>query len=153
MRRTWLRGGGLLGIAVLKELEKGPVHGYALMSRFEEVYGFRPSPGAIYPILKKLTEMGLVSVEERAEGGRGVKVYSLTDKGRRFLSERRKAVEKLEKFAARMKLAKEYGFTRLAAGLFWLFKNIDEIPPEKLEELSRDVKALCERIEKLRWVG
>jgi DNA-binding PadR family transcriptional regulator len=153
LRRTWLRGGGFLGLAVLYELEKGPIHGYALMSRFEEIYGFRPSPGAIYPVLKKLMGMGLVSVEERVEGGRGVKVYSLTDKGRCFLSERREAVEELEKFAARMKLAKTYGFTRLVAGLFWLFRNINEIPSEKLEELSRDVKALCEKIEKLRWVG
>jgi DNA-binding PadR family transcriptional regulator len=69
---------GLIALAILRELEKGPVHGYALMTRFEEMYGFKPSPGAIYPVLKRLTDMGFIDVEVRSEDGRRVKVYSIT---------------------------------------------------------------------------
>ena len=41
-------------------------------------------------------EMDFISVEERSEGGRRIKVYSITEKGRSFLSERREDLAKLE---------------------------------------------------------
>ena len=59
----------------------GEAHGYAIMAELKERVGgrWRPSPGAIYPALLSLEELGLVaSVDEE-----GVKVYSLTGEGRR----------------------------------------------------------------------
>jgi DNA-binding PadR family transcriptional regulator len=97
VKRVDFKVRGLIALAILRELEKGPVHGYALMTRFEEMYdGFKPSPGAIYPVLKKLTDMGFIDAEVRSENGRRVKVYSITEKGRTFLSERREALARLE---------------------------------------------------------
>lgn len=69
-------------IAVIASL--GEAHGYAIMAELKERVGGRwqPSPGAIYPALLSLEELGLVSsVEEE-----GTKVYSLTDEGKRLAS-------------------------------------------------------------------
>jgi hypothetical protein len=33
---------GFIALAVLRELGKGPVHGYALLTKFEEMHGFKP---------------------------------------------------------------------------------------------------------------
>jgi len=66
-------------VAVLAAL--GEAHGYAIMAELKERVGgrWRPSPGAIYPALLSLEELGLVaSVDED-----GTKVYSLTEEGRR----------------------------------------------------------------------
>jgi len=143
---------GFLALAVLKELEKGPIHGYALMSRFREEYGLRPSPGAVYIVLKKLTDLGFIRVEKRVESGRRVKLYSITEEGRRFLSERAELVRRLERFSTNLKLAKSMGFVDLARNMLWLLRHIHEIPREKLEELRGEVVSLSEKIEKLREV-
>jgi DNA-binding PadR family transcriptional regulator len=66
-------------VAVLAAL--GEAHGYAIMGELKERVGgrWRPSPGAIYPALLSLEELGLVdSVDED-----GMKVDSLTEEGRR----------------------------------------------------------------------
>jgi DNA-binding PadR family transcriptional regulator len=66
-------------VAVLAAL--GEAHGYAIMAELKERVGgrWRPSPGAIYPALLSLEELGMVSsVDEE-----GMKVYFLTDEGRR----------------------------------------------------------------------
>jgi DNA-binding PadR family transcriptional regulator len=66
-------------VAVLAAL--GEAHGYAIMAELKERVGgrWRPSPGAIYPALLSLEELGMVSsVDEE-----GMKVYSLTSEGRR----------------------------------------------------------------------
>ena len=67
-------------VAVLAAL--GEAHGYAIMGELKERVGgrWRPSPGAIYPALLSLEELGLVtSVDED-----GMKVYSLSEEGRRI---------------------------------------------------------------------
>ena len=66
-------------VAVLAAL--GEAHGYAIMGELKERVGgrWRPSPGAIYPALLSLEELGLVdSVDEY-----GMQVYSLPEEGRR----------------------------------------------------------------------
>lgn len=67
-------------VAVIASL--GDAHGYAIMAELKERVGgrWRPSPGAIYPALLSLEELGLVrSIDEE-----GTRVYSLTDEGRRL---------------------------------------------------------------------
>jgi DNA-binding PadR family transcriptional regulator len=69
-------------VAILSTL--GEAHGYAIMAELKERVGgrWRPSPGAIYPALLSLEELGLVrSVEED-----GAKIYSLTEEGERVAS-------------------------------------------------------------------
>lgn len=78
-------GRGDVRAAVLLVLVDGPTHGYQLIADItERSDGFwRPSPGSIYPVLKQLTEEGLVVSEK--EGGR--QMVELTDAGRAYVAE------------------------------------------------------------------
>ena len=70
---------------MLRLLAERPMHGYELITEFEERSGgrWRPSPGSVYPTLAQLEDEGLVrSVDD---GGR--KRFELTDAGRTWLDE------------------------------------------------------------------
>ncbi len=69
---------------VLETLVSGPRHGYEIIGLIEEKRGFRPSPGSIYPTLQMLEDGGFV--EGRDTDGK--RVYTLTEAGRKLLSER-----------------------------------------------------------------
>ena len=69
---------GFLGFMILWLLRDEPKTGMELAREMEERKGHRPSPGTIYPVLKMMTERGLLSVGEE-------KRYSLTDEGREEL--------------------------------------------------------------------
>ena len=77
---------GDLKYVILGLLKEEPRHGYDIISVLKErSHGFyAPSPGAIYPTLQLLEEMGYVTAAERD----GKKIYTITDEGRRFLVER-----------------------------------------------------------------
>ncbi len=61
----------------MKLLQEKPLSGYDLVKEVESRTGWKPSYGAIYPLLKSMKEEGLVSCE--AVGRR--KVYKLTREG------------------------------------------------------------------------
>lgn len=85
-------GHGDLKLLLLALLEQQPRHGYEMIRIIEEMFHghYSPSPGAIYPTLTMLEEMGHARVENE-QGGR--KLYAITDEGRRFLDENRAAVD------------------------------------------------------------
>ncbi|PSG98951.1 MAG: hypothetical protein BRC29_02370 [Nanohaloarchaea archaeon SW_7_43_1] len=66
-------------------LQEGEKTGYEIMDRIEENIGEKPSTSFIYPFLSDLEKRSLVSVEQ---GGRNKKIYSLTDDGNEFASEK-----------------------------------------------------------------
>jgi DNA-binding PadR family transcriptional regulator len=78
------RRGAIKG-SVLRMLAERPMHGYELISEFEERTGgrWRPSPGSVYPTLAQLEDEGLI----RAIDDDGKKRYELTDAGRTWLDE------------------------------------------------------------------
>ncbi|MCD6383312.1 MAG: PadR family transcriptional regulator [Thermoplasmata archaeon] len=57
-------------MAMLHIISRGEITGYGLIKEVEGLTGIRPSPGAIYPILKSMKEEGWVEAERR-----GGKVY------------------------------------------------------------------------------
>lgn len=78
--------GGLSSVLVLYMISSSqvPIHGYSIIHRMEEVSGgsICIQAGTVYPILRKLEEMGFVSHEaERSVRGPKRKVYSLTPEG------------------------------------------------------------------------
>jgi DNA-binding PadR family transcriptional regulator len=77
---------GDLKYIVLDLIKDKPRYGYEIIRTLEErSHGFyAPSPGAVYPTLQLLEEMGYVSATQQD----GKKVYTITDEGRRFLTER-----------------------------------------------------------------
>jgi PadR family transcriptional regulator PadR len=80
---------GTLGLMVLKTLEAlGPLHGYRIARRIEQISGnqLALNQGTLYPALLKLEQTGwVISKWGVSESGRRVKVYSLTRAGRRQL--------------------------------------------------------------------
>lgn len=77
----WLRGA--LGVCVLHVVAGGPTYGYAIASALAEAGLGVIKGGTLYPLLARLEEAGLVTVEWRAgDGGPGRKFYALTDAGR-----------------------------------------------------------------------
>jgi DNA-binding PadR family transcriptional regulator len=85
-------GHGDLKLLLLALIEEQPHHGYELIRTIEEMFHghYSPSPGAIYPTLTMLEELGHAEVRS-SEGGR--KQYVITASGRAFLDDNRGAVE------------------------------------------------------------
>jgi PadR family transcriptional regulator, regulatory protein PadR len=80
---------GSLGLMVLKTLEAlGPLHGYRIARRIEQISGnqLALNQGTLYPALLKLEQAGwIASTWTESESGRRVKAYALTRAGRRQL--------------------------------------------------------------------
>ncbi len=78
-------GRGDVRAAVLVLLAEQPRHGYEIITEVVERSDGRwqPSPGSVYPVLKKLATEGLVRAE--TDGDR--RVFQLTDAGRDYVEE------------------------------------------------------------------
>jgi DNA-binding PadR family transcriptional regulator len=85
-------GHGDLKLLLLALIEQQPRHGYELIRTIEEMFHghYAPSPGAVYPTLTMLEEMGYATVESE-QGGR--KLYAITAEGRAYLDQNRAAVD------------------------------------------------------------
>src|SRR3954453_13781739 len=81
---------GTLDFIVLKTLHAmGPLHGYAIARRIEQISADQLviNQGTLYPALLKLQKHGLISAKWGASStGRRVKVYSITRRGEQQLS-------------------------------------------------------------------
>jgi transcriptional regulator len=82
---------GTLGLMVIKTLEAvGPMHGYRLARRIEQISSnqLALNQGTLYPALLKLEQMGWISSKwGTSESGRRVKIYALTRAGRQQLQQ------------------------------------------------------------------
>jgi PadR family transcriptional regulator, regulatory protein PadR len=94
---------GTLDLMVLKTLESmGPLHGYGIARRIEQVSGngISLNQGTIYPALLRLQQRGWVKAEwGTSETGRRAKFYSLSRIGRKQIEEE---TENWERVAATM---------------------------------------------------
>src|ERR687887_919395 len=76
---------GALDLLILKVVGLGPVHGYAIAQRLDQVSrGVVQVPqGSLYPALHRLENRGLLAADWKAtETGREAQFYRLTRKGR-----------------------------------------------------------------------
>jgi PadR family transcriptional regulator, regulatory protein PadR len=80
---------GTLALMVLKTLDVlGPLHGYAIARRIEQISGdlLRVNQGTLYPVMLKLEQEGRVASEWGAsENNRKARFYRLTRAGRKQL--------------------------------------------------------------------
>jgi transcriptional regulator len=80
---------GTLALMVLKTLEVlGPLHGYGIARRIEQISGdlLTLNQGTLYPVLLKLEQEGAIASEWGAsENNRKARFYRLTRNGRRQL--------------------------------------------------------------------
>jgi PadR family transcriptional regulator PadR len=76
---------GTLGLMVIKTLEAlGPLHGYRIARRIEQISGNQLvlNQGTLYPALLKLEQAGWISSKwGESESGRRIKIYTLTRRG------------------------------------------------------------------------
>jgi PadR family transcriptional regulator PadR len=74
---------GTLDMLVLKIVGLGPIHGYAIAQRINQISRevLQVQQGSLYPALHRLEKRGLLSAEWREVGGRDAKFYSLTRTG------------------------------------------------------------------------
>jgi len=74
---------------ILKTLQKGPLHGYAIAQRIHLISDdvLRIEEGSMYPALQRMLIKGWVTAEwGESESGRRVRFYRLTPAGRKQLS-------------------------------------------------------------------
>lgn len=79
---------GTLDLLILKIVGLGPVHGYAISQRLQQVsrHVVQVPQGSLYPALHRLENRGLLAADWRATGtGREARFYRLTRKGRAAL--------------------------------------------------------------------
>lgn len=80
---------GTLALMVLKTLEVlGPLHGYGIARRIEQISGdlLAVNQGTLYPVLLKLEQEGAIASEwGTSENNRRARFYRLTAAGRRRL--------------------------------------------------------------------
>ena len=89
---------GTLDMLILKVVALGPIHGYAIAQRIQQISRdfFQLQQGSLYPALHRLEDQGWLKAEWRAtETGREGKFYSLTRKGRKKLQNELENWEKL----------------------------------------------------------
>jgi PadR family transcriptional regulator len=83
---------GHLDMIVLAALASGPAHGYAIIQEIHRrtAGAFDLPEGTIYPALHRLEQAGLLGSEwTTGESGRRRRVYALTKRGTRALTDQR----------------------------------------------------------------
>ena len=79
---------GTLDMLILKIVALGPIHGYAISQRIQQISKdfFQVPQGSLYPALHRIEDRGWLASEWReSETGRDAKFYTLTRKGRKQL--------------------------------------------------------------------
>jgi PadR family transcriptional regulator PadR len=76
---------GTLDLLILKAVSLGPLHGYGVLLRIQQISGEELviQQGSLYPALYRLEHQGVISSEwGESENNRKAKFYSLTTVGR-----------------------------------------------------------------------
>ena len=76
---------GTLDLLILKVVGLGPVHGYAIAQRLQQISrdAVQVQQGSLYPALHRLENRGFLAADWKlTETGREAKFYRLTRKGR-----------------------------------------------------------------------
>jgi PadR family transcriptional regulator PadR len=91
---------GTLDLLILKTLGLGPLHGWAISKRIQQLSKdtLTVNQGSLYPALYRLEDRSWIAgAEGQSDEGRRIKLYRLTAAGRRQLSDE---VEAWRTFAA-----------------------------------------------------
>jgi transcriptional regulator len=93
---------GTLDMLILKAVSLGPLHGYGVLLRIQQISGDQLAiqQGSLYPALYRLEHQGLIASEwGESDNNRKAKFYRLTVSGRKQL---RVEMEKWNRMAALM---------------------------------------------------
>jgi PadR family transcriptional regulator PadR len=96
---------GTLDVLVLKTLSPGPMHGWGISQRIQQVSEdvLRVNQGSLYPALYRLESQGWIKAEWGvSENNRKAKFYELTRAGRRKLVDETESWERFSAAVARV---------------------------------------------------
>jgi len=94
---------GTLDLLILKTLARGPIHGWGIAKRIEQLSNDALSvgQGSLYPALHRLEQQGWIAAEWRdSDLGRNAKFYSLTRDGKKHLENELKTWTRLSSAVA-----------------------------------------------------
>ena len=89
---------GTLDMLILKVVALGPIHGYGIAQRLQQMSGsvLQVQQGSLYPALHRLEKRRWLRAEwASSETGRDARFYTLTKLGRRQLEEQRASWDRL----------------------------------------------------------
>jgi PadR family transcriptional regulator len=81
---------GTLDLLILKALSAGPLHGWAISKRIQQLSRemLTATQGSLYPALYRLEDRGWIAgADSESSEGRRIKVYRLTPLGKKQLTE------------------------------------------------------------------
>lgn len=136
---------GVLRYLILQALNEKPMHGYEIMRSLGEEFGgfYRPSAGAIYPVLQTLEDEEYIKGEEQDDK----RVYSITQKGTEFIE---KSEEKFGALIEKRKafLGERKGLNRELRNLASLIMtNYHDLTPEKADKIAQVIKDARRKID------
>jgi DNA-binding PadR family transcriptional regulator len=142
-------GKGDMKYIILDLIKDKPRYGYEIIRELEErSFGFyKPSPGAVYPTLQMLEELGYVTLDEQD----GKKVYSITGEGIKFLDERKGVADEIRDQMRRhwnpknIKDVAEIMFEvgKLRKDIKHHFRRMD---PEKMARIREVITRACQEV-------
>ena len=96
---------GTLDLLILRTLQPGPMHGWAIAQRIQQVSEdvLTVQQGSLYPSLHRLARKGWIDSEwGTSENNRRAKFYRLTEDGRLQLAEETESWERLSAAVSRV---------------------------------------------------
>jgi len=139
---------GELKFLVLEVLKDRPMHGYEIMKcvgeRFSGLY--IPSPGVVYPTMQLLEDLGYVKSTQK----NGKKVYSVTPSGRKALKEKGDVMKRITEGKEYDACLKKFAFGKNLGDLARLvFKNYEDLTPEKIDEIKKVIDEARLKIQRI----
>ncbi len=74
-----------LDLLILQQVESAPTWGYSIIKKTETTYKIKLRHGALYPMLCKMEDQGLVKFRKELQKGRVRKIYQITKYGKSLL--------------------------------------------------------------------
>ena len=97
---------GIVTIAVLKIISKGPAHGYAIREEVKKILDREIPRSLVYVLLRRLEKRGYVYSEWEVSGkGPARRIYYITEEGKKLLEHK---LGCLKKFIGMLKRIIEY---------------------------------------------
>jgi PadR family transcriptional regulator len=94
---------GALEMMILHLLRRRPLHGYALVQEIKRTGDLEIEEGSVYPALQRMLRSGRLSAERSVSNTkRKIRLYRLTEKGRRHLGEEIQSFKRMYRAIARV---------------------------------------------------
>jgi DNA-binding PadR family transcriptional regulator len=89
---------GFLVYWMLHRISRSPTHGYEILREIEQKTegAWRPGPGSVYPLLRRLESQGYVASETAGDGAE-LRKYKITRKGVKHIQETREMFRTMHK--------------------------------------------------------